>query len=88
MPPVQVVEALAGVATTMPVGRLSVKSSPVASTTLALLSMLKLSVLTAPSATVAGAKALPNSGASSTVKVALATPALPISEVSALLPLA
>ena len=45
VPPVQVVETLGGLATTTPAGRLSVKSKAVASTVLAVLSIVKVSVL-------------------------------------------
>ena len=61
-PPVQVVEALAGLAITTPAGRLSVKFSAVAPTPLAVLSMIKLSVLPPPTEMVSGEKTLLNAG--------------------------
>ncbi len=48
VPPVQVVEALAGVATTTPVGRLSLKPRAVAFIALVELSMVNLRVLVSP----------------------------------------
>src|SRR5690606_6588727 len=81
VPPVQVVDALAGVATSSPAGRLSLKSSEVAASALALLSTRKLSVLLRPMAAGFGAKVLLNSGAATTVSVSLATPAMPMFDI-------
>ena len=52
-----------GVATSRPAGRLSVKSNALLSSVLAELSILSVSVLGVPTATVSGAKALENKGA-------------------------
>ena len=78
MPPVHVVAAFAGVATSVPAGRLSVKSRRVAGAPLALLSMVNVRVLTPPTAMEAGAKFLLNpGGVAVTVRVSDADPLLP-----------
>ncbi len=81
-------DAFGAAATCRPAGRLSVKSSAVAASTLALLSMLKVSVLGWPMATGFGAKTLLNSGTDTTVSVSLATPAMPMLDINAPLLLA
>ena len=58
VPPEQVVEASGVVATSMPLGRVSVKSSAVASIREVVLSMVKVSVTTSPRALLLSAKAL------------------------------
>ena len=72
VPPVQVVEAAGAGATTTPAGRLSVNDRPVAASALALLSMVKVRVLTPVSGTTAGANALANAGGGSTARVSVA----------------
>ena len=62
VPPVQVVEAFAGEATVTAAGKLSVKSRPVAATEFAVLSIVKVNVLSAPPAMVSGANALEKPG--------------------------
>ena len=76
MPSVQVVEALAGVATTRPAGRLSVKSRPPAASTLALLSMLKTNVVGTPTPVTSGMKVLSKSGGGSIWRLAMAGDAI------------
>src|SRR5690606_26665407 len=78
---VQVVEPFAGVATTIPAGSVSVTANPVAAMVLAVLSMVKVIVLTPPVPTTIGAKALVKVGGPSTVSVADAVPLLPLEEV-------
>ena len=76
----QVVEALGGVATTRPAGRLSVKARAVAAAVLPLLSMLKLRVLAWAMATGLGAKLLAKPGGGLTRRVSLAVPLSPRDE--------
>ncbi len=82
VPPVQVVEALAGVATTTPVGRVSLKSRLVADKALLELLIVKVRVLVPPPGIAEGAKALLKDGGEATVKVSEAVPLLPEEEVS------
>ncbi len=72
VPPVHVLEALAGLAMTIPAGRLSVKSSAVATSELAVLSMVNVSVLILPGEIVSGAKLLENAGGGSMVRKSVA----------------
>ena len=81
VPPVQVVEALGGVATVIPAGRLSTKAKLASATVDAVLSMVKVSVLTPPDTMLVGAKALLKPGCGITVRVSLAVPLLPVFEV-------
>ncbi len=81
-PPVQVVDALAGVATTMPPGRRSVNARLLAACPLAVLSMVNVRVLVSPGVMVLGEKLLLNPGLpASTVRVAVAVPLLPALDV-------
>ena len=79
--PLQPLLLLAGVATSMPAGRLSVKSSVVAATGLLVLLITKLKVETPPAAIAAGEKDLLNVGATVALSESLAVPLLPRSEV-------
>ena len=79
VPPVHVVEAPGGVATSIPAGKLSVKSRLSAANLPAELSILKLTVLVSPCSTLEGTNPLSNNGgaAALTVNVADAGPLLP-----------
>ena len=79
----QVVAALEGVATTIPVGNVSENERFVAVTGLVLLSMLKVRVLVPFRVITAGANAFENPGAATTVRVAVAVPLDPDDDVSA-----
>ena len=74
--PPQVVEAPFGVATVTPVGRLSVKASPVTAIGLAVLSMVSVSVVVAPSAMGLGAKLFVKTGTECAVSTVLLSVAL------------
>ena len=63
VPPVHVLTTLAVPATSMPAGKLSVKAKALSSSVLAVLSMVKVSVLGVLTGTPAGAKALAKAGA-------------------------
>lgn len=79
--PPQVLAVLAGEAIVSPAGRLSVNANVVASTVLAELSMVKVSVLVPPAAIGSGAKLLANVGGGLTVKESVAVPLLPNDDV-------
>lgn len=85
VPPVHVVLALGIAATVIPVGKVSLKSSKVAATSGAELSIVKVNVDVAPCSMDAGVKALANPGADAavTVSVSVAVPLVPDEELSA-----
>ena len=77
VPPVAVVDALAGVAMVTPSGRVLLKSILAASAVLPELSIVKISVLVLPTVIESGVKILLNPGGGLTRRVALAVPLLP-----------
>ena len=81
VPPVQVVDSAADVATVMPVGRMSVKSRLSTAATLPVLSTVKISVVTPPPSMISATKALLKPGGVTTLKVAAAVPLEPATEV-------
>ena len=72
VPPVQVVDALEVAAITSPAGKVSEKEREFAARKLAVLSMVRVKVLTPPSSIGFGAKALANVGGGSTTSDAVA----------------
>ncbi|CUH65089.1 hypothetical protein TG4357_01681 [Thalassovita gelatinovora] len=83
VPPEQVLVAFGVDATVIPAGKLSLNSSAVAETNAALLSMVKVSVVTLPCTMLSGANALAKPGAPgvTTFSVADAVPLLPSDDV-------
>ena len=81
MPPVQVVASFGVGATTTPAGSVSVKSSPMTSTGLAVLVIVNVRVLTPPFAIAAGAKDFVNTGGDRTVSVSIADPLFPADDI-------
>ena len=77
VPPVQVVAAFGGVATVTPAGRLSVKSRPDAAAVLPVLSIVKVSVVTAPGVVGLGANAFEKLGGGLTTSMSVAVPLSP-----------
>ena len=82
MPPEQVVDALAGLATSSPAGNGSESSSEVTLSVLALLSIDRVNVDTPPCRALLGENDLLNTGGTPIIRSSLAVPLEPSEEVS------